>query len=216
MLWMTVCVGRNYTHPHTPITASNTLHAVFRRFEGLWLAFPKKILVKILLINNNVSRLYSTLHYVSKRLIIITATYIGSHSAAWLQRWRDKRGHIQSSSPFDPWLEGDNWSKVPYPMTQHVVNRGLEPAHFRLRDGTFIQCATRADTWTNMGSRSDVHCRWCLLGLICRQSARWNLVVVRSTGLRFLCYEPLIEMITIQSLWHIIIRNGCMGWGLNQ
>ena len=28
-----------------------------------------------------------------------------------------------------------------------------------------------------------------------------------STGSHFLCCEPLIEMITVQSLWHIIIRN---------
>ena len=35
------------------------------------------------------------------------------------------------------------------------------------------------------------------------------------TGSRFLCYEPLIEMIRVQSLWHIIIRNRCMRQGLN-
>ena len=41
------------------------------------------------------------------------------------------------------------------------------------------------------------------------------MTVVKTTGSRFLCYEPLIEMIRVQSLWHIIIRNRCMRQGLN-
>ena len=43
-----------------------------------------------------------------------------------------------------------------------------------------------------------------------------HLVVVRSTGSRFLGYEPLIEMITTQSLWHITIWNQCMSCGMNK
>ena len=31
-----------------------------------------------------------------------------------------------------------------------------------------------------------------------------------------LCYEPPIEMITVQSTWHIIIQNRCMSQGLKQ
>ena len=42
------------------------------------------------------------------------------------------------------------------------------------------------------------------------------MTVVKSFGTRFLCYEPLIKMIIIQSLWHIIVWNGCMSQGLNQ
>ena len=41
------------------------------------------------------------------------------------------------------------------------------------------------------------------------------MTVVKTTGSRFLCYEPLIEMIRVQSLWHIIIGNRCMRQGLN-
>ena len=37
-----------------------------------------------------------------------------------------------------------------------------------------------------------------------------------STGSRFLWYEPLIEIITVQSLWDIIIRNSSMNRDLNQ
>ena len=40
--------------------------------------------------------------------------------------------------------------------------------------------------------------------------------IVKSTGLHFLCSELPIEMIPVQSLWHIIIRNRCMSQGLNQ
>ena len=42
------------------------------------------------------------------------------------------------------------------------------------------------------------------------------MTVVKSTGSCFLCYEPLIKMITVQSIWHIIIQNRCMSQGLNQ
>ena len=42
------------------------------------------------------------------------------------------------------------------------------------------------------------------------------MTVVMSTGSRFLCYKPLIEMITVQSLWHIIIWDRSMSQGLNQ
>ena len=50
---------------------------------------------------------------------------------------------------------------------------------------------------------------------------RWQntlqiMTVVKSTASHFHCYEPLIEMITVQSLWYIIIRNRCMSQGLNQ
>ena len=31
----------------------------------------------------------------------------------------------------------------------------------------------------------------------------WPPCIVKSTGSCFLCYEPLIKMITVQSLWHI-------------
>ena len=53
-------------------------------------------------------------------------------------------------------------------------------------------------------------------------ASRWQstckiMTVVKSTGSRFLCHEPLIKMITvqIQSTWHII-RNRCVSQGLNQ
>ena len=44
------------------------------------------------------------------------------------------------------------------------------------------------------------------------------MTVVKSTGSHFLCYEPLIELIIVQSLWHIIIWNRHIytSQGLNQ
>ena len=42
------------------------------------------------------------------------------------------------------------------------------------------------------------------------------MTVVKSTGSHCFCYEPLIKMITVQSLWHIIIWNRCMSQDLNQ
>ena len=36
------------------------------------------------------------------------------------------------------------------------------------------------------------------------------------TGSRFLCYEPLIKIITVERLWYIVIQNRCLSQGLNQ
>ena len=43
------------------------------------------------------------------------------------------------------------------------------------------------------------------------QSTRLIMTVVRSSGSRFVFYKPPIDVITIQTLWHIIIQNKCMG-----
>ena len=48
------------------------------------------------------------------------------------------------------------------------------------------------------------------------QSARYIITVVESTGSRFLCCEPLIEMLTVRSISHIIIQNRWISRGLNE
>ena len=47
-------------------------------------------------------------------------------------------------------------------------------------------------------------------------SASYSMIIGRSTGSGFVCYEALIDMIPVKNLWHIIIRNRCMSQGLNQ